>query len=77
MVIRNHIAYRFLTDDNLAMEIVEATHPNEFKKLLNNEILNIPDKIHSLYHLVCNKKQVPYIVTESVIKHLDLLKIKK
>ena len=77
MVIQNHIAYRFLTDENLIFEIIEKTHEGEWEQLLKQKDPEIPSKIHSLYNLLHPDKQAPYVVAESVSEHLELLKIKK
>jgi len=77
MVIHKHIAYRFLTDDKLAFEIVEATHSSEWQKLLNDPDSKVSSKIATLYDLVRKENQTPYIITESVLENLSLLKISK
>lgn len=79
MVLENHIAYRFLTDDKLWFEILESTHPEEFKKAYRTEKtedLQLPDQVHSLYHLLHSKDQKAYYVTNTVLEKLDMLKIK-
>lgn len=77
MVIKNHIAYRFLTDDNLWFEIIEATHTGHWKKLMEDNSKEIPSEILSLYNLLSNKNQKPYVITESLTDSLELLKVKK
>lgn len=81
MVIKNHIAYRFLTDDRIWFEIVETTHKVDWQELMeqeNNSLIDkIPDKIHSLYSLLHSEGQKPYVITDSVINNLEHLKVKK
>lgn len=75
MVFSNHIATRFLTDDNFIMEIIEEMNDNEWKIALNGG--EISEKIHSLYAMLCSKNQKSYYVTNSVLGQLDMLKINK
>lgn len=77
MVIRNHIAFRMLTDDGFWMEILESWHPNEMKAFANGSIKELPGEIHSLYNLVNANNQKPYLVTESVLENLSMLKVQK
>lgn len=70
----NHIAFRFLTDDSLAWEIVDEIHPNLYE-------VGEDDPVHKaaaiLYNCVNFKGQRAYYITETVISKLDLLKVKK
>lgn len=76
--IKNHIAYRFLTDENLVFEILESTHSDEWRTLMNvTDKPEISNKVLSTYNLVSAKNQTPYLVTESVLKYLSLLKVHK
>lgn len=79
MVLQNHIAYRFLTDDKLWFEILESTFPEEFEKALKTkkgEEIDLRGEVHSLYNLLHNKDQKAYYVTNSVLEKLDMLKVK-
>lgn len=76
MLLKNHIAYRFLTDSDLWMEMLESQHPNiydDYEK--QNRIL--PEEIKSLYYCLNSDNNKPYVVTKSVVEHLDLLKLTK
>lgn len=75
MVLRNHIAYRFLTDDTLWLEMIESQQPDLYELYKQNK--DVPENVHSLYACINNKNNNPYLVTNSVIEHLDLLKINK
>lgn len=75
MILKNHIAYRFLVDDTLPMEMLESKYPKEFKNF--DEGKDVPEGMVSLYYCLCAKENKPYIVTNSVIENLDLLKINK
>lgn len=77
MVIKNHIAYRFLTDESIWFEMIESTHPGDWKALVEKDEKEIPDKIHSLYALLNNKDQKPYVITESVLQNLEHLKVNR
>jgi hypothetical protein len=37
MFLKNHISYRFLTDEKFSFEILDAMHPSEMKTLLKDE----------------------------------------
>lgn len=75
MLLKNHIAYRFLTDSSLWFEMIESQEPDLYK--LYEENKEVPERIHSLYACLNDKQNNPYLVTDSVIEHLDLLKINK
>lgn len=79
MILKNHIAYRFLLDDELALEMLEATHPLEFKKMLSTpkEDVEISSKVANFYNFITPKDQTAYYITNTVLDKLDLLKIKK
>jgi len=77
MVIRNHIAYRFLTDSNFWMEMMEDIFPNlhsDFEKTGNKEV---PKEVMGLYHCLYDKDNKSYVVSNSVVENLDMLKINK
>ncbi len=74
MVIKNHIAYRLLTDSNLWMEMVESQYPNIYEL---SDKKDIPEGAASLYHCLNNDNNKPYLVSNSVIENLDMLKINK
>lgn len=73
MVLRNHIAYRFLTDSNLWFEMIESQHPD----IYDNPVADLPPAVHSLYYCLSNDKNKPYLITESVVENLGMLKINK
>ncbi len=75
MILENHIAYRFLVDDTLPMEMLETQYPNEFKNFNKGD--DVPEGMMSLYYCLCAKENKPYLVTNSVVENLDLLKINK
>lgn len=75
MKFENHIAYRFLNDDNLIMEIAEAHYKREWSSALNGG--DISHKIHDLYAFLTPKDTKNYFVTNTVIDKLDMLKVKK
>ncbi len=68
MLLRNHIAKRFLTDPIFTMEIVETMHPNQTE---------VDESMATTFQLVDAKDQKAYYVTDSVLEKLELLKITK
>ena len=76
MQLKNHIAYRFLTDSVFIMETIQSIEPVRYKQL---EAGSVSDEIAKLYALLDFKYLNPktYVVTESVIEKLDMLKVKK
>lgn len=78
MRLTNHIAKRFLTDDTLAYEMIERTHPQAIKKILNNQqIESVEDsKVRQLWRLINKNNQKAYLITETVHDKLDMLKVK-
>lgn len=85
MVLSNHIAYRFLTDDKFTWEIIEHFHPNEIKVFTENgsdkDVLDKHRedayKIYSTDKLINPEGNKTFMVTESVMENLDLLKLTK
>jgi len=80
MVLKNHIGYRFLKDDELAVEMVQATYPTEFKEMLeaeNKDEIEISTKVQTFYNFMVPRNQKAYYITKTVLDKLDLLKIKK
>lgn len=75
MVIKNHIAYRLLTDDILWMEMLESQYPNLIDQFDKSK--EVPDSAMGLYHCLMNKDNKSYIISKSVIENLDMLKINK
>lgn len=75
MILKNHIAYRFLNDSNLWMEMIETNNPDIYTHYENKK--DLPDSVHSLYSCLCSKNNKSYLVTESVLENLDMLKITK
>lgn len=75
MVIRNHIAYRFLSDDRLWMEMLETTYPNLLKDF--ESCGQVPNEAKDLYYCLSKDDNKPYAVTESVTEFLDMLKVTK
>ena len=75
MILKNHIAYRFLTDETLWFEMIESQEPDLYK--LYDEKKTVPDSIHSLYSCLHNKLNKPYVVANSVIENLDMFTINK
>lgn len=71
MVLKNHIAYRFLTDYSLWFEMLESQHP----EIYTSE--SVSDSAADLYYCINNIGNKPYIVSNSVVEHLDMLKINK
>lgn len=78
MQLRNHIAYRFLTDNKLAHELLETSYPNEYDRV-GKDIGSDDDieKLRSYYEVIGFHNQKAYYVTNSVIDKLDLLKVSK
>ena len=75
MVIKNHISYRFLTDSNLWMEMLESQYPDIYAEFEKGKKLS--EGATGLYHCLSNDNNKPYLVTNSVIENLEMLKIKK
>lgn len=80
MILKNHIAFRFLTDSTLPMEMISSTYPADFKQMidtLDTKEAKISPNVASLFHLLSSEEQKTFYITDTVIKHLDALKIKK
>lgn len=82
MYLKNHIAYRFLTDNTLAIEFLAETYPDTIKKIIDEkQTHDITEeefrKSKGLWELLNHKDQKAYYVSDTVIDKLSLLKIKK
>lgn len=76
MVLRNHIAYRLHTDETLWWEMLETLHPDIYEKY-EKDPNSIPEGASSLWNCLNSAKNKPYLVANSVIENLDMLKINK
>lgn len=85
MVLKNHLVYDFLTSDDYIWDWIEKQCPH-FKSYYSNPNLSheqalalaqADPKIQTSYHLFNPKGNVLYAVTNTVIKNIDLLKVKK
>lgn len=79
MKLDKHIAYRFLTDETMAWEIVETMHPT-IRSVTEDELSkDNPTLIRAsdTYQLVNIKGQKAYYITDTVIDKLSLLKVSK
>ncbi len=78
MQLRNHIAYRFLTDDNLAHEVLETSYPGEYYRVGKDQGSESDiEKLRSYYEVIGLQNQKAYYITDSVINKLDLLKVSR
>lgn len=85
----NHIAWRFLNDDNLLMELLEMKFKEEFAKFTQKEFIENIRKAQQLgyqeeerwsqfvatYQLLSPDGSRNYYITESVTNNLGLLKV--
>lgn len=72
MKLQNHIAYRFLTDESIIIEMIKATYPYvKFEDYHKNT------KIISLFNTLNPKGNKTYYCTDSVIDKLDMLQVKR
>lgn len=83
MQLRNHIAYRFLTDITFLDEIMETCLPYEWNLLteMDLDLDRLPEqvqgKIVTEYDLIDFKDQKAYYITDTVLDKLDMLKVSK
>ena len=74
MKLDNHIAYRFLTDDTLMVEMVSTMYPNYRTDTTDKEL---EVKVMGLCDLVRKENQKAYRITNTVIDKLGMLKVKR
>lgn len=78
MQLRNHIAYRYLTDDHLAHEAMETSYPHEYERVGKDQGSDEDiAKLRSFYHVVSMHDQKAYYITDTVLDKLDMLKVNK
>ncbi len=79
MVLKNHIAYRFLTDDTLLMEIIDTVHPGKARAILDDKLNDTDEmaKVYSMMQLLSKDSQKAFYVTETVIDKLEMLHTKR
>lgn len=79
MRFENHIGYRFLTDDMLAFEAVEAMYPLIAEKYKNDIEMTEDEsnRFDSLMSVVSRYNQTAFYITDSVHDKLDMLHVKK
>lgn len=85
MVLKNHLVYDLLTNEDYVWDWIEKQCPH-FKTycsmpgLTNEQALELAQHdpyIQTSYHLFNSKGNTLYMVTNTVIKNIDLLKVKK
>jgi len=78
MVLKNHIAYRFLTDDGLIYEMMKSHLPSAVNKIEKNETLEEDEgsKLHTLNHALSKYDQRAYYITDTILDKVDMLKVK-
>jgi hypothetical protein len=75
MKIRDHIAYRFITDDSLTDEIVHHMYPSF--DIRNKDESPEFFKALALYDTLLPDDQKAYYITNTVMDKLDMLKVKR
>ena len=70
MKLDNHIAYRFLTDDTLMVEMVSTMYPNYRTDTTDKEL---EVKVMGLCDLVRKGNQKAYWITNTVVDKLGML----
>jgi hypothetical protein len=86
MVLKNHIAYRFLHDPELIIEMCETTHPDDWKELAKlldpnhptpDEEVETTHELKAFIELVSTSRQKAFYITDTVLEKLDMLKVNK
>lgn len=82
MKLDKHIAYRFLTDDTMAIELMDSMYPEDLQLFekesgLTEEEESRKASLAHFYNMVCKDDQKAYWITNSVLDQLDSLKVKK
>lgn len=85
MRLNNHIAMRFLTDDGLSFEILEATYPSLTKKIIDGNKNPLSSayteeelaQVSGLWDVISKENQKAFLVTNTVHDKLGMLKVKR
>lgn len=75
MILNNHIAYRFLTDDTMVIEMIESFYPDDVAAIHRGE--EPSSRVLGMYKMLGKEDQKAFCITETVLKHFDMLNIKK
>jgi len=78
MVLKKHIAYRFLTDEGLLYEMMKSHLPSAIRKIENNEELDEEEgsQLKTLNHTISQYDQRAYYITNTILDKVDMLKVK-
>jgi len=78
MILKNHIAYRFLTDESLIYEMMESHMPTAIKKIEREEKLNDDEssQLKTLNHTISQDNQEAFYITDTILDKIDMLKVK-
>lgn len=78
MILKNHIAYRFLTDEELIIDMIEAHMPGPVGKIERGEKLTEDEssQMHTLNKTLSFDGQEAFYITNTIIDKLDMLKVK-
>jgi hypothetical protein len=79
MVLKNHIAYRFLTDEELTLDMIEAHMPGIIDKFLDGEH-NLTDReksqLKTLNDTISPIDQEAFYITDTIVDKIGMLKTK-
>jgi hypothetical protein len=80
MILKNHIVYKVLTDGTIALKFAEHMYPEYYRDWINSTRGHHVEgfsKIKTFFELMNADYNRSFIITESVHKNLELLKIDK
>lgn len=75
MILKNHIAHRFLTDSTMVIEMIESFHPEEVKSIVHGG--EPSSKVLGMYKMLGSEDQKAFYIAETVLKLFDKFNIKK
>lgn len=78
MVLKNHIAHRFLTDETFTFEMLKVHMPSQLERFLDGgKLTDIESsQLWTLNNTICAISQEAFYITDTIVEKVDMLKVK-
>lgn len=79
MVLKNHLAYKFLENEDMSVDMIRAFMPEQLDKFLNGQELTETEKsqLKTISATLSPDDQDAFYITHTILEKVDMLKVKK
>jgi len=75
MILKNHIAHRFLTDSTMVIDMIDSFYPSDVAAIHRGS--EPSSKVLGMYKMLGSEDQKAFYIADTVLKNFDALNIKK